>query len=290
MAGAQNLAKDPQFRVPNIFVIANIHPVSAWALVILGLGAVFVCALAVLRIARRAGVRTPRDVGLQVFGRLYARFFQDLRVHGREHIPTSNAPGPLIVVANHTAGIDPILLTAAGHFQIRWVMAQDMRLPALTWLWRWQRVIFVSRSGQDRGAVREALAHLEGGGVLGIFPEGGLERPSRQVRRFQRGVGLLIHRSRAPVLPMVIEGTPQIDPAWASLWRRGRARITAHEIIDYAGSGLSGVEIAEDLRERYLAWTGWPANNAPRRDSDAAQPPPVALAGAPIDEAHEDAA
>ena len=261
-----------------------------WPLLIPGLVAVLLCAAGVAGIARRTGVRAPHDVGLQVFGRLYARFFHDLRVLGREHIPAGTSPGPLIVVANHTAGIDPILITAAGDFQIRWVMAQDMRLPALAWLWRWQRVIFVSRSGQDRGAVREALAHLEGGGVLGIFPEGGLERPPRQIRRFRRGVGLLIHRSRAPVLPVVIEGTPQIDPAWASLWRRGRARITAHEIINYAGSGLGGAEIAEDLRARYLAWTEWPANDTTRREEDVTNPPPVDVIDPGVDDAHETAA
>ncbi len=262
----------------------------SWALLILGLLSVSLCACAIARIALGAAVWAPHDVFLQAGGRVYARFFHDLRVSGREHIPASPSPGPLIVVANHTAGVDPILVTASGPFEIRWVMAQDMRLPALAWLWRWQRVIFVSRSGQDRRAVREALAHLEGGGVLGIFPEGGLERPPRQIRRFRRGVGLLIHRSRAPVLPMVIEGTPQVDPAWASLWRRGRARVTAHSIIDYAGSGLSGVEIAEDLRERYLEWTGWPANDVSSRERDVTRPASAGITAEPIDDAHEHAA
>src|SRR5690606_15597843 len=110
--------------------------------------------------------------------------------------------GPLIVVANHTAGVDPILTSAACPFQIRWIMAQDMRLPWLNWFWRWQRVIFVSRTGRDRGSVREALAHLKDGGVIGIFPEGGLERPPRQILPFRRGVGLLIAKAGVPVLPV----------------------------------------------------------------------------------------
>ncbi len=92
------------------------------------------------------------------------------------------------------------------------------------------------------------------------------------------------------MLPMVIEGTPQVDPAWASLWRRGRARVTAHSIIDYAGSGLSGVEIAEDLRERYLEWTGWPANDVSSRERDVTRPASAGITAEPIDDAHEHAA
>ncbi|MEZ6242016.1 MAG: lysophospholipid acyltransferase family protein [Phycisphaerales bacterium] len=263
---------------------------NVWAWVIPGLGSLCLCAAWALLIARRTGIWAPHDLAVQILGRAYARFLHDLRVEGREHIPQDPSPGPLIVVANHTAGVDPILVAAACQFDIRWVMAQDMRLPWLGWFWRWQEVIFVSRSGQDRGAVREALAHLERGGVIGIFPEGGLERPARQIRRFRRGVGLLIHRSRAPVLPVVIEGTPQVDPAWASLWRRGRARVTAHEIVDYAESGLSGVEIADDLRRRYLDWTGWPANDRSQREADVTHPPRLDVLDEAVEDARENAA
>lgn len=194
---------------------------------------------------------------------LYARLVHRLEVRGREHIPPGPDAGPLIVVANHTAGIDPILTSSACPFQIRWIMAQDMRLPWLNWFWRWQRVIFVSRTGRDRGSVREALAHLRSGGVIGIFPEGGLERPPRQILPFRRGVGLLIAKAGVPVLPVFIDATPQVDPAWASLWTPSRSKVEFAPVIDYASAGFDAVQIAEDLRRRYLTWSGWPANEAP---------------------------
>ncbi len=240
------------------------HVPPPWVLIILGFAGLLFLAMGLIWTIRRTPARTPHDAVLHVFGRAYARLFHRLSFHGREHIPADARPGPMIVISNHTAGIDPILIAAACPFEIRWVMAQDMRARRLEWLWRWQNVIFVSRSGRDRSAVREALRHLEQGGVIGIFPEGSLERPARQVRPFRRGVGLMIHRSRARVLPLVVDGTPQVDPAWASLWRRSNSSITAHEIIDYSSLGMGGAEIAEDLRNRFLAWTGWPANNEPR--------------------------
>ncbi|GJM18696.1 MAG: hypothetical protein DHS20C14_09090 [Phycisphaeraceae bacterium] len=195
-------------------------------------------------------------------GDWYAAAVHGLKVEGFEHVPTARDAGPLIVVANHTAGVDPVLISARCPFHIRWIMAEDMRLPWLDRFWRWQQVIFVSRSGRDRTAMREAMAHLRAGGVIGIYPEGGLERPERQLLRFQRGVGMLIKRSGAPVLPVWVEGTPQVDPAWASLWHTSRSRVEFAPIIDYSTTGLGADEIADDLRARYRAWTGWALNEA----------------------------
>lgn len=194
---------------------------------------------------------------------LYCRTFHGSRVTGRQHIPDSRHPGPTIVVANHTAGIDPVLVAVECPFHIRWVMAEDMRLPWLGWFWRWQRVIFVNREGKDRRALRESLRELDAGGVIGIFPEGGLERPKNELLRFEKGVGMLIKRSGARVLPVWIADTPQVDPAWASLWHPSRSRIAFAPVIEYAETGMSGDEIVEDLHARFVTWTGWPINESP---------------------------
>lgn len=194
----------------------------------------------------------------------YSRLFHRLRVVGTPHIPPSRHPGSLIVIANHTAGIDPVLIQVVCPFEIRWIMAMDMRLPAFEWFWTWAGIISIPR-GNELGATREAIRYVKegpegGGGVLGIFPEGAIERPDRQILPFLRGVGLIIKKSNALVLPVIIEGTPQVDPAWASLWRPSRARLTFKQPLDYRGSPLTAEEISADLRRRYLEWTGWPAN------------------------------
>ena len=198
----------------------------------------------------------------------YVRVVHNLVVVGAEHLPERAKLAdpdrrPLIVIANHTAGVDPILVATQTPFVIRWMMADDMRVPWLGWFWKWQRIIFVRREQRDGLRVRNALAELAAGGVVGIFPEGGLERPPQEIMPFLPGVGLLIRKSKARVLPVWIDGTPQVDPAWGSLWRRSRSRVEFGEVIDYEGSGLSAADIAADLRSRYITWTGWPANDTP---------------------------
>jgi 1-acyl-sn-glycerol-3-phosphate acyltransferase len=222
--------------------------------------------------------RHDLDTGLfWRLAQLYAKHYHGLEVVGTPHIPTTDNPGSLIVVANHTAGVDPILIQAVCPFEIRWIMAEDMRLPSLEWFWTWAGIISIPK-GNELGATREAIRYVKhgkhdaphaptsdgrparSGGVLGIFPEGAIERPDRQILPFLRGVGLIIKKSDALVLPVIIEGTPQVDPAWASLWRPGRARLTFKQPLDYRNSTLTPEEISADLRRRYLEWTGWPAN------------------------------
>ena len=141
------------------------------------------------------------------------------------------------------------------------MMAQDMRVPALEWFWQFARIIFVDREGRDLTGTREAIRHVKRGGILGIFPEGGLERPARTILPFEAGVGMIIRRTGAKVLPVVISGTPYAEQAWESLLRRSRAVVTIQPPIDYSGTDLTPEQIARDLRAKYAAWTGWPLND-----------------------------
>ena len=196
----------------------------------------------------------------------YARAFHGVRVVGLPHVPATRTPGPLIVIANHSAGVDPVLIQTVCPFEIRWIMSLDMRLPAFEWFWTWAGIISIPR-GNELAATREAIRHVRHGddgmgGVLGIFPEGAIERPERQILPFLRGVGLIVKKSDAIVLPVIIEGTPQVDPAWASLWRPSRSRLTFKQPLDYRGTSLTPDEISADLRRRYIEWTGWPANES----------------------------
>jgi 1-acyl-sn-glycerol-3-phosphate acyltransferase len=199
---------------------------------------------------------------------IHARLVHRLKVAGIEHIPTGPLPGPLVVVANHTAGVDPMLIQSACPFYIRWMMAQDMQVAALNWLWQWTEVISVDRHGREIAAAREAIRHLRDGGVVGIFPEGNLERPQRHILPFLPGVGLVISKTGTGVLPVVIDDTPQVDAAWSSLWRRSRATIRFLPIISYTDTELRAAEIATDLRARFIEASGWPPRDAPdpRRD------------------------
>ena len=204
-----------------------------------------------------AGPRGPDVVGNLAYYaiRVYVWLRHRPTVRGREHVPGDDA-GPLIVVANHASGVDPLLVQSVLPFEPRWMMAADMRHPMGEWLWRFGRIIFVDRGGSDPVGVREALRHLSGGGVLGLFPEGGIERRVRTLKPFQPGVGLLIRRSGARVLPIVIEGAAMAPTAWGALLKKSRPTVRIMPMIDY-GRSMAPAEVAADLESRFVEWTGW---------------------------------
>lgn len=205
----------------------------------------------------------PRAGFLLLAARVYARIVHRLRVEGREHVPASVDPGPLIVVVNHTAGVDPVLVQAACPFEIRWVMAEDMRVPRFESLWRFTRVIFVDRRAKRGPGLRDAIRHVRAGGVIGVFPEGRIERPPRRLLPFEAGVGFLIRRTKARVLPVLVEGTPEARTAWASLLKPSRAVVRFDAPIDYTSDDREAETIAADLRARFSAWSGWPQVGGP---------------------------
>ena len=240
-------------------------PVALWVVIALAVWALWAWVAAWIMANPRGDFETGISWRLM---QIYVRLVHRLRVSGTEHIPSEPEPGPMVVVANHTAGVDPLLIQAACPFFVRWMMALDMRLPAMEWFWRWSEVISVDRDGREVAAARTAIQHLREGGVVGIFPEGNLERPHRHILPFLPGVGLIIAKSGARVLPVVVDGTPQVDPAWSSLWRTSRATVRFLPAISYATSDLGPAEIAADLRQRFLDASGWPACDTPdtRRD------------------------
>jgi 1-acyl-sn-glycerol-3-phosphate acyltransferase len=220
-------------------------------------------------------VHNPRQdpiygLGLAVIW-LYSKLFHRLKVDGRQNLPERQSnggspdiqplafplagplTGPLIIVSNHSAGIDPILIHAELRADIRWMMARDMMLDSLDGLWKWLGVIEVDRQRKDTASAREAINILKSNGIIGIFPEGGLARPPGAVMPFHPGIGLLISKTQAPVLPIFIEGTPQVDPAWASLWRFSRSRIHIMPVQHYPRT-MRHAEIVADLETKYREW------------------------------------
>lgn len=193
----------------------------------------------------------------------YSRVMHRVRAEGLEHVPPAE---PLIIVANHTAGIDPLLIQAVLPFEVRWIMAADMRVRALDALWDYAGVIFVDRQGGEGHSIRAALRHLRdqtpfGPGVIGVFPEGHIERPPRELLAFQEGIGMLAAKGKARVLPVVIDGTPYAQTAWGSLMLPSRARVRFLPPIDYRGTKLSPAQVAADLQRHFAEATGWPATN-----------------------------
>lgn len=133
----------------------------------------------------------------------YGKAYQRVEVKRPCPIP---ATGPALVAANHTAGLDPIAIQTTCPRPIFWVMTRDYYdRPSLKWLFEWTEMIPIDREGKDAGAWRAAMRQLKAGRVVGVFPEGRIER-QRKLMPFQPGIGLLAARVGADVYPVYLDG------------------------------------------------------------------------------------
>ena len=134
-----------------------------------------------------------------------------VRVHGpgREEIPRS---GPLLIVANHAAYLDPFWLCKIVPRQVTPMMTSVFYdLPIIRWsMVHIVEAIRVPAVGFRREApeLHEAVSVLRRGGCVLIFPEAQLRRREDQpLRMFGQGVWRILQEMpRTPVLVCWIEG------------------------------------------------------------------------------------
>ena len=193
---------------------------------------------------------------LWLLNKIYVRVIHRVESSGNEILPENICPGPLVVVCNHQSPIDPLLVQSQCRFKIRWLMAQEYMEPSLDYIWKHSGVIPVARDGQDSTALRLALRELKNGGVIGIFPEGGIHQPRETIHPFTEGIGAMIAKTNATVLLVSVTDTPINDEMRDAMFEPSHSKVEFIEIIDYP-KNLSKLEITNDLRHRLGKATGW---------------------------------
>lgn len=145
-------------------------------------------------------------------GWLWTRRVHGFRIEGftpeARALVDDPSSGPVIVVCNHAAGVDPILVQLSMRRRLRWFMAAEQMIGPLGWFWRLQEVIPVHYDRRDTQSLLAAMTHLRAGGALGVFPEGGIARPHGQVYRFMPGFASLAIKGKARVVVLSLRGIP----------------------------------------------------------------------------------
>ncbi|MFL5356967.1 lysophospholipid acyltransferase family protein [Archangium sp.] len=137
------------------------------------------------------------------------------RIEGRELLPK----GPCVLVANHQSAVD--ILAAMGLFHPYKFVAKSslFSIPIVGWMMSLLGYVRVTR-----GTFSSMLQMLDPcrywlrrGMPVFIFPEGTYSQG--ELLRFKRGAFQLALEEHVPVVPVVIEGTPQLldgDGMWMS--------------------------------------------------------------------------
>lgn len=128
-------------------------------------------------------------------------------VHHFEYEPIPlPVSGKALVASNHMSGLDPFLLVAASPRPLRFLIAREQyNRFGLSWLFRMARCIPVDRQGRPEKALREALAALEAGDVVAVFPHGTIHLDTDPPRKLKGGVARLAHKTRTPIYPVRVD-------------------------------------------------------------------------------------
>jgi 1-acyl-sn-glycerol-3-phosphate acyltransferase len=154
------------------------------------------------------------------FSRLAGRLFFRFRVIHRERMIHK---GPAILAMNHESYLDPLLAGTTCDRAIYFLARRTLLdTPLLGWLLPKLNVIPVNQEGVDRSAIKALIRALKAGNGVLVFPEGSRTLDGN-LQPAEPGLGLVIAKTFAPVVPMRIFG--------------------AHEALPRGGDGLHFVPI-----------------------------------------------
>jgi 1-acyl-sn-glycerol-3-phosphate acyltransferase len=188
----------------------------------------------------------------------YCALLHRLKTNGWAPLPET---GPAILIANHTCGIDHVILQAGCRRVLGFMVAREYyEWSKIHFFCKLVRCIPVDRDGRDLRATRAALRALEEGRVLPIFPEGRVTPSSgRELGEIRPGAAFIAVRAGVPVIPAYIRGTPETDQIGESLITPSRAEITFGSAIDLsdfnrhqAGDKAVQAEVSRRFREAFL--------------------------------------
>ena len=129
---------------------------------------------------------------------------------GREHIPD----GGVILAANHRSFLDPFVIGCCLGRPVYFVAKRELfKNPLIGWFLNCMGAFPVRRGESDEESVDTALALLERGEAVVVFPEGTRIRTG-SLQRPKRGVGRLALQSGRPVVPIAVTGSERARDGW----------------------------------------------------------------------------
>jgi 1-acyl-sn-glycerol-3-phosphate acyltransferase len=183
-------------------------------------------------------------------------------VRGLDNVP---ARGPVILASNHLSFVDSVVIPIVVPRKVVFLAKSDYFTGtgvkgALSKAWfDGLGMLPVDRddSAAAMGSLVTALEVLGRGEAFGIYPEGTRSRDGR-LYRGRTGVAHLALTSGAPVVPVGLTGTEQIQPIGTRVPRLAKVTVAFGQPITFAGDydGVALGKARRDLTDRIMTAIG----------------------------------
>lgn len=155
---------------------------------------------------------------------------------GLENVPKS---GPVILAPIHLSHLDPPLIGTSVPRLMR-TMAKDSLFKGIfAVIIRSVGAFPVKRGENDPESLRIAMNTLAKGDVLVLFPEG-TRNNGTHLGEIQSGFAMLAERTKAPVIPVGINGTQHALGVGQAIFRPAKITVSFGKPILYADLGVTG--------------------------------------------------
>ncbi len=125
-------------------------------------------------------------------------------IQGLDNMP---AEGPVILAINHQSIWDPLVAASSLPRKVSFMAKEELfSIPVLGKIFLKLGAFPVKRGQGDMNAIRQSLAILKDGRVLGLFPEGTRSKDG-EIQKGLPGMVLLMEKSKATVVPIKMFGT-----------------------------------------------------------------------------------
>lgn len=154
--------------------------------------------------------------------------------------------GPLILAVNHSSYFDPPLAGICSRRAVYYLARKSLlKWPFFGPLFPDMNVIPVERDGNDMSALREVIKKVKEGNGIVLFPEGTRSKDGN-LQKAKAGIGLVIAKTKAPVLPMRIFGAYEAFPKGTKRMRFTKITVVIGEPIYFTKE-----ELSDNSRETY---------------------------------------
>ncbi len=165
-------------------------------------------------------------------------------VIGKENIPQD---GSIILAGNHTNYFDCILIASATKRCVHYLAKDELMKPPLNLIFKNLGIIPVNRRQKDKAALESAEAVLKEGKVIGIFPEGTINRTDDVIMPFKFGAVKMAYETNTKIVPFVITG--KYKPFKKSVKVRFFEAVSVSENLEEANNKLMKIVYDELVKE-----------------------------------------
>ena len=182
---------------------------------------------------------------------LLARLLFSFQVVGRDRIPST---GGCILAMNHESYLDPPLAGICCRRPIHFLARKTLlEWPLLGPIFPKVNVVPVDQDRADMSALKTVIKLVRAGECAIVFPEGSRTLDGQMLPALP-GLGLVIAKTHAPVVPMRIFGAHEAMPRGGGRFRLVPIRIVIGEPIVFTEAEMegSGRELYKRLSERVM--------------------------------------